>query len=155
MLPLLLGAVVGGLIIKGATDYPSEIRALRKQIPAEERSAFLSDYKKLPNETKKQFKAYLRDANMTEAGKLMGRDLSAYKMPVKTKPSDDAVSDLAAAATGNVVPITTRVQNILNTYSDGFDTGQVAEAAKKYDNIAGWSGMNIQERTDKLLNVQG
>lgn len=154
MLPLLLGAVVGGLIIKNTTDYPAEIRALRKQMSAEERSAFISDYKKLPKETKTQFKQYLREANMAEAGKLIGRDLSAYKMPVKAKPETESVSDATLANT-NVVPITTRIQNILNTYSDGIDSGQVAEAAKRYDNIAGWGSMNIKERTDKLLNVQG
>ena len=76
MLPFILAAVAGGMLAKNMTDYPAEIRKLRGQIPKDERDDFMRDYKSLPNETKTQFKQYLRDANMVEASKLIGKDLS-------------------------------------------------------------------------------
>ena len=85
MLPLLLAVAAGGLIAKQMTDYPSEIRNLRKQMPKEEREDFIRDYKQLPNETKTQFKQYLREANLVEAGKLIGKDLTGYNVKAKEK----------------------------------------------------------------------
>ena len=85
MLPFILAAVAGGALVKNMTDYPSEIKSLRRQIPKEDRSEFMREYKNLPKETKTRFKQFLRDANMVEAGKLIGRDLSGYTMNAKGK----------------------------------------------------------------------
>ena len=79
MLETILGLGLAGMIFKGATDYPPEITNLRRQMTGEEKKTFLNDYKHLPKETKNQFKQLLRDANMTEAGKMIGHDLTAYK----------------------------------------------------------------------------
>jgi hypothetical protein len=155
MLPLILAAIAGGAIVKSMTDYPSEIRNLRKQLPKEERDEFMKDYKSLPNETKTQFKQYLRDANMVEAGKLMGRDLSSYTANTKGKDTKTAATTaqnpLAVENTDN--GFNDRIKNILNSYQLDSDPQLVAEAAKRYDSIAGYNDMNIVDKTRKILDV--
>jgi hypothetical protein len=155
MLPFILAAIAGGAIVKSVTDYPSEIRNLRKQLPKEERDEFMKDYKSLPNETKTQFKQYLRDANMVEAGKLMGRDLSSYTANAKGKA---VKGDVAATQTPLAVENTDngfndRIKNILNSYQLDSDPQLVVEAAKRYDSIAGYNDMNIVDKTRKILDV--
>ena len=85
MLPILLAAAAGGMLAKNMMDYPASIRNLRKQIPKDERDDFMREYKSLPKESKTQFKKYLREANLVEAGKLISRDLSSYSVNGKNK----------------------------------------------------------------------
>jgi hypothetical protein len=146
-------------------DYPAEIRAVRKQLPQQERATFIRDYKSLTSEAKEQFKSYLKSANLIEAGKLMGRDLSACQLPanntsvdtITSKPPQVDSPNLAAPSdndsSGTIVPVSVRFQNIISTYSDDIDTALVAEASKKYDKISGWNAMNIKEKTHSLLNL--
>ena len=142
MLPLLLAVAAGGLLAKKMTDYPAEIRNLRKQMPKEEREDFIRDYKKLPSETKTQFKQYLRDANLVEAGKLIGKDLTGYNVKAKEKKEEQqaAQAPVADAATDNGFNL--RIRNILNSYQLDSDPQLVSEAAKQYEKIAGYNEMN-------------
>jgi len=154
MLPLLLAVAAGGLIAKQMTDYPSEIRNLRKQMPKEEREDFIRDYKSLPNDTKTQFKQYLREANLVEASKLIGKDLTSYNVKAKVKKEDqlDVQAPAAdSAATDNGLNL--RIKNILNSYQLDSDPQLVSEAAKQYEKIAGYNEMNIVDKTRKLLDV--
>jgi len=155
MLPFLLAAVAGGIFTKNMTDYPAEIRSLRKQIPKDERDDFMRDYKGLSKATKTQFKQYLRDANMTEAGKIIGMDLSGYT--VNTKPK--AAKNIAATVQNPVVGADTdngfneRIKNILNSYQLESDPQLVTEAAKRYESIDGYNQMNIVDKTRKILDI--
>ena len=157
MLPFILAAVAGGMLAKNMTDYPAEIRKLRGQIPKDERDDFMRDYKSLPSETKTQFKQYLRDANMVEASKLIGKDLSGYSINAKGKgknvaaTTEPVLSPDSIAATDN--GFNDRIKNILNSYQLESDPQLVAEAAKRYDSIAGYNQMNIVDKTRKLLDV--
>ena len=152
MLPLLLAVAAGGLIAKQMTDYPSEIRNLRKQMPKEEREDFIRDYKQLPNDTKTQFKQYLREANLVEAGKLIGKDLTSYNVKAKEKKEEQSATPAAdSVATDNGFNL--RIQNILNSYQLDSDPQLVSEAAKQYEKIAGYNEMNIVDKTRKLLDV--
>lgn len=152
MLPLLLAVAAGGLIAKQMTDYPSEIRNLRKQMPKEEREDFIRDYKQLPNDTKTQFKQYLREANLVEAGKLIGKDLTSYNVKAKEKKEEQSAAPAAdSVATDNGFNL--RIQNILNSYQLDSDPQLVSEAAKQYEKIAGYNEMNIVDKTRKLLDV--
>ena len=152
MLPLLLAVAAGGLIAKQMTDYPSEIRNLRKQMPKEEREDFIRDYKQLPNDTKTQFKQYLREANLVEAGKLIGKDLTSYNVKAKEKKEEQSAAPAAdSVATDNGFNL--RIQNILNSYQLDSDPPLVSEAAKQYEKIAGYNEMNIVDKTRKLLDV--
>jgi hypothetical protein len=152
MLPLLLAVAAGGLIAKQMTDYPSEIRNLRKQMPKEEREDFIRDYKQLPNDTKTQFKQYLREANLVEAGKLIGKDLTSYNVKAKEKKEEQSAAPAAdSVATDNGFNL--RIQNILNSYQLDSEPQLVADAAKQYEKIAGYNEMNIVDKTRKLLDV--
>ena len=154
MLPLLLAVAAGGLIAKQMTDYPSEIRNLRKQMPKEEREDFIRDYKQLPNDTKTQFKQYLREANLVEASKLIGKDLTSYNVKAKAKKEEQLEVQVPVAdsvATDNGFNL--RIQNILNSYQLDSDPQLVSEAAKQYEKIAGYNEMNIVDKTRKLLDV--
>lgn len=153
MLPLLLAAVAGGFLAKNMMDYPAEIRNLRKQIPKEERDDFMRDYKSLPNETKTQFKQFLKEANMAEAGKLIGKDLSGYNMKTQKKeemPVERPEQEMAATVDNG---FNERIKNILNSYQLESDPQLVAEASKKYESIAGFNQMNIVDKTRKILDV--
>lgn len=158
MLPLLLGALAGGLLVKNMTGYPAEIQKLQSQMPKEDREDFIRDYKSLPSDTKNKFKQYLREANMAEAGKLIGMDLSNYKVGEKNakqngqKPAGLAAVDEESAPTGEDA-FMTRIKNILNTPQFDFDPQLVVEAAKQYENIAGLNNMSIADKTKKLLDV--
>jgi hypothetical protein len=157
MLPFILAAVAGGMLAKNMTDYPSEIRKLRGQIPKDERDDFMRDYKSLPGETKTQFKQYLRDANMVEAGKLIGKDLSGYNVNAKGKEKNIAATTEPVVSPDSIVAtdngFNERIKNILNSYQLDSDPQLVAEAAKRYDSIAGYNQMNIVDKTRKLLDV--
>jgi len=156
-LPLILAAVAGGVVAKNMTDYPSEIRKLRGQIPKDEREDFMRDYKSLPNQTKTQFKQYLRDANMVEAGKLIGKDLTGYsikakgneKIAAESSVLDDSQESVAGTSNG----FNERIKNILNSYQLDSDPQLVTEAAKRYESISGYNQMNIMEKTRKLLDI--
>ena len=156
-LPFILAAVAGGALVKSMTDYPSEIRNLRKQIPAEERDEFMKDYKSLPNDSKTQFKQYLRDANLVEAGKIMGRDLSGYTVNAKDKGANSTKTAeqkmVEEPLIGTSPGFNERIKNILNSYQLESDPQLVAEAAKQYDSISGFNQMNIVDKTRKLLDV--
>ena len=78
--------LVGGLAAKKLTDYPSEIRNLRDQIPKTERDAVLSQYKKLSNKEKTSFKQALRNADINAASQILGQDLAKYNVVLKKKP---------------------------------------------------------------------
>ncbi|HWR31483.1 MAG TPA: hypothetical protein VN631_16815 [Negativicutes bacterium] len=157
MLPFILAAVVGGMVVKNMTDYPSEIRKLRGQIPKDEREDFMRDYKSLPNQTKTQFKQYLREANMVEAGKLIGKDLSGYSINAKGNEKNATatpVLDASQDSVGNTSNgFNERIKNILNSYQLDSDPQLVAEAAKRYESISGYNQMNIVEKTRTLLDV--
>lgn len=159
MLPLLLGAIAGGMLVKSATDYPAEIRKLRSQMPKEEREDFMRDYKSLPNETKTQFKKYLREANLAEAGKLIGKDLSTYSISAKNVKQQTELKVSGAAGAPDETfnsaenAFTTRIKNILNTPQFDFDPQLLADAAKQYENISGYDQMNLVDKTRKVLDV--
>ena len=156
MLPILLGVLAGGLLLKGASDYPAEIRNLRNQMSKDEREDFMRDYKSLPNETKTQFKQYLKDANLAEAGKLIGKDLSGYTVAAKNTKSNgnsDAAAMSDETATNAENAFTTRIKNILNTAQFDFDPQLVVEAAKQYENISGYNQMSMTDKTQRLLDV--
>ena len=153
MLPLLLAVAAGGLIAKQMTDYPSEIRNLRKQMPKEEREDFIRDYKQLPNETKTQFKQYLREANLVEAGKLIGKDLTGYNVKAKEKKEETSTAPVDDGPGYNDNGFNLRIKNILNSYQLDSDPQLVADTAKQYEKIAGYNEMNIVDKTRKLLDV--
>ena len=154
MFPFILAAVAGGALVKKMTDYPSEIKNLRRQIPKEDRDEFMREYKNLPKQSKTQFKQYLREANLAEASKLIGRDLSGYSVNAKTKKTVAATAPLAASAEPNGDSgFNERIKNILSSYPLESDPQLVAEAAKRYEKIAGYNEMNIQDRTRKILDV--
>lgn len=156
MFPFILAAVVGGALVNKMTDYPSEIKNLRRQIPKEDRDAFMREYKNLSKENKTQFKQYLREANLTEASKVIGRDLSGYTVNAKGKARKIAdASAPPAALTGSNVDngLNERIKNILSSYQLESDPQLVSEAAKRYEKIAGYHEMNILDRTRKILDV--
>ena len=62
--------------VRKFTDYPAEIKKMQKQLPKKSRAAVMKSYKKLPEQTKNQFKQYLREAKLAEAGKLIGYNIS-------------------------------------------------------------------------------
>jgi len=139
----------------GIFDYPAEIRNIRKQVPTDERDAFMRDYKSLSNDTKTQFKKFLREANMVEASKIIGKDLSGYTVNVKNKESKVAevkAPDPVIAEDGDN-GFNERIKNILNSYQLESDPQLVADAAKKYESISGFNEMNIVEKTRKILDV--
>ena len=155
MLPLLLGAIAGGILVKNMTGYPSEIRKLQGQMPKDEREDFIRDYKSLPSATKNQFKQYLREANLVEASKLIGKDLSGYAMKAtqnanqieqKSAENSEIVGD-----TNN--SFTERIKTILNAAQFEFDPQLVVEAAKTYEKIGSYNNMNIVEKTQKMIDV--
>jgi len=155
MLPLLLAVAAGGMIVKKVTDYPAEIRNLRKQMPKEEQKDFIRDYKALANDSKTQFKKYLREANLVEASKIIGKDLSSYSVKAKEQKTEQTKAPTIAPdlALGTDNGFSLRIKNILNSYQLDSDPQLVAEAAKSYESIAGFNQMNIVDKTRKLLDV--
>jgi hypothetical protein len=155
MLPLLLGAIAGGLLVKNMTGYPSEIRKLQGQMPKDEREDFIRDYKSLPSETKNQFKQYLREANLVEASKLIGKDLSGYA--IKATQNANQIEQKAVENSETVTDagngFTERIKNILNAAQFEFDPQLVVEASKAYDKIGGYNSMSIVDKTQKMLDV--
>ena len=139
----------------GLFDYPAEIRNIRKQVPKDEREDFMRDYKSLSNDTKTQFKKFLREANMVEASKIIGKDLSGYTVNTKSKESKVPPVQVQAPVLAEDVDngFNERIKNILNSYQLESDPQLVADAAKKYESIAGFNEMNIVEKTRKILDV--
>ncbi len=117
----------------GLFDYPAEIRNIRKQVPKDEREDFMRDYKSLSNDTKTQFKKFLREANMVEASKIIGKDLSGYTVNTKSKESKVAPAQVQAPVLAEAVDngFNERIKNILNSYQLESDPQLVADAAKK------------------------
>ncbi len=155
MLPILLAAAAGGMLAKNMMDYPASIRNLRKQIPKDERDDFMREYKSLPKESKTQFKKYLREANLVEAGKLISRDLSSYSVNGKNKKKTDVIAQNAnvLADTSTKNGIDERIKNLLSSHQLESDPQLVANAAKRYETISGYNQMNIVDKTRKLLDV--
>ncbi len=165
MIEEILGVGLASMIFRNATDYPAEIRSLRRQMTGEDRKAFLNDYKHLPKETKTQFKQLLRDANMTEAGKLVNRDLSSYK-PASSQelygngeyvddsyiPPEQQKIDISPQLQRNK-DFMARIESILNVPIPEIDPAQVVEAAKRYENISVLNQGNIVDKTRKILDV--
>ncbi len=156
MLPFILAAAAGGLLVKKMTDYPAEIRNIRKQMSKDEQKDFLRDYKALSNDSKTQFKKYLREANLVEASKIIGKDLSSYSVKAAKNTKTEKKMDLTLAtdttANGDN-GFSQRIRNILNSYQLDSDPQLVSEAAKRYESIAGLNQMNIVDRTRKMLDV--
>ena len=154
MLPFLLAAAAGGVIVKNMTDYPPDIRNLRRQIPKEERDDFIREYKGLSRESKTQFKQYLREANLAEAGKVIGRDLSGFVANAKAKKSATTPEQAPVSTeTPDDNGFNTRIKNILNSYPLESDPQLVADAAKRYESIADYNQLNIVDKTRKILDV--
>ena len=161
MLPLLLGALAGGLLFKNMTGYPSEIRNLQRQMPKDEREDFTRDYKSLSGETKTQFKKYLREANLVEAGRLIGKDLSGYAATVakNAKQAEQKIeANAVGSENGDIIStgdnaFTERIKNILNAAQFDFDPQLVTEAAKCYDKISDCNQLNMMDKTRKMLDV--
>ena len=157
MLPILLAAVAGGVLAKNMMDYPAGIKNLRRQIPKDERDDFMREYKGLSKESKTQFKKFLSEANLAEAGKLISRDLSGYNVKGKAKGTKTAVTSAQTATlvadTAANNGINERVKNLLNSHQLDSDPQLVAEAAKRYEKISGYNQMNIVDKTRKLLDV--
>lgn len=144
----LLGLLLGATAVKQLTDYPAEIRHLRKQLPKEERGAFIRDYKQLSGEAKTQFKDLLRQADLKAAGSLVGRDLTPFKAESNAKPEPFSSQPQEEAGTD----IIDRVNRILAVPTD-IDPALVAEAARKYDEAALPKGADIIERTNRILDL--
>lgn len=148
----LLGLFLGAAAVKKLTDYPPEIRNLRRQMPKEEREAFSRDYKKLSGEAKAQFKDYLRQANLQAAGELVGRDLSQYKVTRKTEFNDDGTESQPQTQVDSGTDIIDRVNRILAVPTD-IDPVLVAEAARKYEEAVPARGATITEKTKRVLDL--
>lgn len=123
----------------GLFDYPREICQLRDQIPQNERSSFLSTYKKLPNHAKADFKQALRNADSNAASQILGKDLTRYSFtPVKTSSKDVARATRPQANPGDgnqqtaVNDIVSRVNRILAVPTSA-DPELVAVAARRYE----------------------
>lgn len=146
-----------GILVKNITDYPSEIRSLRSRIPKEERADFIRDYKGLSKEEKNRFKRYLNEANLVEAGKIIGRDISRYRLPVKNGKKQQANPSVQEAGGRSEDSadhgLNQRIKNILGMYPLESDPQLVAEAAKRYESLAGFNQMNIVDKTRRILDV--
>ena len=142
--------------MKKMTDYPAEIRNLRKQMSKDEQKDFLRDYKALPNDSKTQFKKYIREANLVEASKIIGKDLSGYSVKAAKNNKTENKLDVALGndpATPGDNGFSQRIRNILNSYQLDSDPQLVSEAAKRYESIAGFNQMSIVDKTRKMLDV--
>jgi hypothetical protein len=146
-----LAILLGGLAVKNVTDYPSEIRDLRKQIPPDERDAVMSQYKQLPNKSKADFKEALRNADLAAASQVLGKDLSKYNV-VLNKKATEVAGDAPLAQTEN--DFSNRVKQILAVPTPDIDPVLVAEAAKRYEAaVPSNSNMSISDKTKRLLEL--
>lgn len=148
----LLGLLLGATAVRQLTDYPSEIRNLRRQMPKEEREAFSRDYKKLSSESKAQFKDYLKQANLQAAGSLVGRDLSQYRVTQSMKPGKEEPQLQLETQADSGTDIVSRVNRILAVPTD-IDPALVAEAARKYEEAVPAKSLTITERTERILDL--
>lgn len=143
----LFSMVAAGLGLTKLTDYPAEIRRMRSQLPAAEREAFIREYKQLSSTQKAEFKQHLRQADLSAAGKMIGRDLGS-KAERQTIPvgRDNPLADPSIAAVITDQPdIVQRVQRILAVEIPEIDPALVAEAAKRYEDTAIY-GVKQQEK---------
>jgi hypothetical protein len=152
-LAILLGGL-GAFGVKQATDYPSEIRNLKKQIPDSDRDAFISQYKKLPASSKTSFKEALRNADVTAASQILGQDLT--KFHVVLQKATDAGGDVAKSETlpppSNIVD---RVNKLL-AVPTSIDPDLYAEAAKRYaEALPANNNLAITEKAKRLIEVSG
>ena len=146
----LLGLLLGANAVKSLTNYPSEIRELRRQMPKSEREALVRDYKQLSSDAKNQFKDYLRKADMQGAGSVIGRDLSSYKIRKKEENNEPAAASQLQEESGT--DIIDRVNRILAVPTD-VDPVLVAEAARKYEEAVPSKSGNIIEKTQKIVDM--
>ncbi|WP_346355083.1 hypothetical protein [Azotosporobacter soli] len=155
----ILGFLAGALGIQSLTDYPKSITTLKNRLPKEEQDAFIHDYKKLSASDKTQFKEYLKQADLQDAGKMIGHDLSKVQSAyTKTVPTDTKASkDTASAAPATASPLaqldfSARIQQILQTATPSVDPLLLAEAAKKYQALQ-LDGLPFAERHKRIMEA--
>ena len=151
----ILALLVGGLAAKQLTDYPSEIRNLRGQLPKSERDAFMQKYKALPGDSKTDFTQALRNADVAAASQILGTDLSKYSVVLKKDDASqtNATPDQPVFSSGT--DIIQRVNKIL-AVPTGIDPDLVAEAARRYEEaVPRGSNMSIAEKTRKIIETSG
>ncbi|MDR3588539.1 MAG: hypothetical protein P4N41_02645 [Negativicutes bacterium] len=147
-----LALLLGGLAVRQMTDYPSEIRNLKSQLPDSDRDAVLGQYKKLPNGAKASFKEALRNADVTAASQILGQDLSKYHLVLKKAGETDSDGATLPQAQSNIID---RVNKIL-AVPTSIDPDLYAEAAKRYaEAVPANSNMSIGDKTKRLLEVSG
>ncbi len=146
---ILLGAMTLGSL--GKSD-PKEIRELKNQLPAEERSTVLQGYKQLPSQSKSDFRAALRNADMAAASQILGQDLTKYNITLgKKETPKTAQGDYASPASD----FAARIDRIL-AVPTSIDPALVAEAAKRYEAaVPRGSTENIVDKTNKLIGLKG
>ncbi len=155
----ILGFLAGALGIQSLTDYPKSITTLKNRLPKEEQDAFIHDYKKLSANDKTQFKEYLKQADLQDAGKMIGHDLSKVQSAyTKTVPSDkkgnESATNAAPLTAAPLAPLdfSARIQQILQTATPSIDPLLVAEAAKKYQALQ-LDGLPFAERHKKVMEA--
>ena len=150
-----LALLLGGLAAKQLTDYPSEIRNLKRQIPDSDRNPFLAQYKKLPNSAKVSFKEALRNADVTAASGILGQDLTKYHVVLKKAGDGDGVS----SESGNLPPVQSNIVDRVNkllAVPTSIDPDLYAEAAKRYaEALPANNTMAITEKAKRLIEVSG
>lgn len=157
ILTVLLG---GAVATKKLTDYPAEIREFRDKLPKSERDAVLHQYKKLPRQAKADFKAALRNADMTAAGKILGEDLTKYNVALNKPAGEIKTVDARTADVkldNQEVPpeenIIARVNKIL-AVPTGIDPELVAEAARRYEEcVPSGSNLAITDKTKRIVDL--
>jgi hypothetical protein len=159
----ILGVLLGAFAVKQVSGYPQEINDLKRQMPKADREAFLKQYKQLPGKEKTDFKAALAKADIAEAGKILGQDLSKYNIAM-TKPAEAVKPEGQAVApmnvedqTGEAAPesdIITRINKILATPTS-IDPELVAEAARRYEESVPSAGGVTALITKPKLEITG
>lgn len=160
----IFAVLLGGFAVKQITDYPSEIKKLKNQLPKEDRDAFLDQYKHLANSDKKSFKQALRDADIKAASKILGQDLTKYNVVLKKQPVSDYQPIEGNPEVNGAPPksdpasgtdIINKVNRLL-AVPTSIDPELVAEAARRYEEaVPSSSNASITERTQRLLEVSG
>lgn len=147
---ILLGAMTLKSFGKGGD--PKEIRELKNQLPAEERSAVLQGYKQLPDQSKKDFRAALRNADMAAASQILGQDLTKYNISLDKK---DATKTAQVDTASPESDFAARIDRILAVPMD-INPELVAQAAKRYEEaVPRGSEGNIVDKTKKLIELKG
>lgn len=158
----ILGVLLGAIAVKQVSGDPQEINSLKRQMPKADREAFLKQYKQLPGKEKADFKAALAKADMAEAGKILGQDLSKYNVALP-KPAETTKQEVQAAQangddpTGQTEPasdIITRINRIL-AVPTSIDPELVAEAARRYEESVPSAGGVAAQIAKSRLEISG